>query len=37
MDVLKEFDRLDFPDKLMLAFHQFPESDHLPWSGMPTI
>ena len=31
--VLKNFGREDFPDQLMLALHQFPNSDGLPWSG----
>ena len=34
--IIKEMGREDFVDQLMLAFHQFPDSDSLPWSGKGT-
>jgi hypothetical protein len=33
LNVLRDIGRPDFPDQLMLSFHQFPNSDNIPWSG----
>lgn len=32
--VLRDFGNTEFPEQLMLALHQFPDSDNIPWSGM---
>ncbi|XP_019848857.1 PREDICTED: uncharacterized protein LOC109580278 [Amphimedon queenslandica] len=35
--VLREMGREGFPDQLMLAFHQFQDSDNVPWTGSELI
>lgn len=33
VNVLSEMGREDFTEQLMLALHQFQDSDNIPWSG----